>query len=76
MNIKTKLILATAAVALFSAPASARIDGDEGGASAYPRFNSERAYANGASAYASGVVVRPRATVERPQRLHNSHRGW
>ena len=43
MNIKTKLILSAALVALLSAPASARIDGDEGGASAYPRFTKERA---------------------------------
>lgn len=42
MNIKTKLILSAALVALLSAPASARIDGDEGGASAYPRFTKER----------------------------------
>ena len=41
MNIKTKLILATTAVALLSAPASARFDGDEGVASAYPRFGTE-----------------------------------
>jgi hypothetical protein len=42
MNIKTKLILSAALVALLSAPASARIDGDEGAASAYPRFGKER----------------------------------
>ena len=42
MNIKTKLILSAALVALLSAPAAARIDGDEGGASAYPRFTKER----------------------------------
>jgi hypothetical protein len=42
MNIKTKLILSAALVALLSAPASARFDGDEGGASAYPRFSKER----------------------------------
>ena len=41
MNIKTKLILATTAVALLSAPASARFDSDEGGASAYPRFGND-----------------------------------
>ncbi len=38
MNVKTKLIISAALVALLSAPASARIDGDEGGRSAYPRF--------------------------------------
>ena len=42
MNIKTKLILSAALVALLSAPASARFDGDEGGASAFPRFSKER----------------------------------
>jgi hypothetical protein len=41
---KAKITLITAAFLLASlvAPASARIDGDEGGASAYPRFNQER----------------------------------
>ena len=42
MNFKTKLILSAALVALLSAPASARFDGDEGGLSAYPRFSKER----------------------------------
>ena len=42
MTIKTKLILSAALVALLSAPASARFDGDEGLASAYPRFTKER----------------------------------
>ena len=42
MNIKTKLIISAALVALLSAPASARVDGDEGGQSAYPRFTKER----------------------------------
>jgi hypothetical protein len=42
MNVKTKLIISAALVALLSAPASARIDGDEGSASAYPRFAKER----------------------------------
>jgi hypothetical protein len=69
MNIKTKLILATTAVALLSAPASARFDGDDGGASAYPRFGSERVYTpNGASAYASGYAIQPRYRVQRPHR--------
>jgi hypothetical protein len=77
MNIKTKLILATAAVALFSAPASARIDGDDSQASAYPQVNSQGYPVNGAtSAFASGRIVQPRATVQRPQRLHNSQPQW
>jgi hypothetical protein len=76
MKIKT-LILAAAAVALLSAPASARIEGDEGGASAFPRFNSERAYSGGAAgAYASGYAVQPRVTVQRPQRSYNSQPWW
>ena len=41
MNVKTKLIISAALVALLSAPASARIV-DDGGASAYPRFGKER----------------------------------
>jgi hypothetical protein len=41
MTIKTKLIISAALVALFSAPASALIEGDEGGLSAYPRFKKE-----------------------------------
>ena len=75
MNIKTKLILATTAVALFTAPASARFDGDEGVASAYPQFGSEsRAYtSSAASAYASGYIVQPRNGVPRP-RVYNSRR--
>ena len=42
MNVKTKLIISAALVALLSAPASARFDGDEGVASAYPQFAKER----------------------------------
>lgn len=42
MNIKTKLVLSAALVALLSAPASARFDADEGGLSAYPRFSKQR----------------------------------
>jgi hypothetical protein len=79
MNIKTKLILATTAVALLSAPASARIDGDEGGASAYPRFGSEqrfdgeRTYApDAASTYASGYAIQPRSGVQRPHRARHA----
>jgi hypothetical protein len=78
MNIKTTLILATTAVALLSAPASARIDGDDGGPSAYPTFNGARDYySNGAaSAYASGVVVRPRKGARQPQRPRHSQSRW
>jgi len=77
MNIKTKLILATAAVALLSAPASARFDGDEGGASAYPRFNGVQNYTTGAaSAYASGYAVQPRANGQRQQRVRNARPQW
>jgi hypothetical protein len=73
MNIKTKLILATTAVALLSAPASARFDGDEGGASSYPRFHRAGTYTtDAASAYASGYVVQPRANGQRQQRVRNA----
>jgi hypothetical protein len=73
MNIKTKLILATTALALLSAPASARFDGDEGGASAYPRFGSERAYTpNAASAYASDYAIQPRYSAPRRDRTHHA----
>jgi hypothetical protein len=75
MNLKTKLILAAAALALLSAPASARIEGDEGGASAYPFFNGERAYApnvNSTRAYASGRIVQPRAAAPR----YGQHQHW
>ncbi len=76
MNIKTKLILATAAVALFSAPASARIDGDDSQASAYPQVNGQGQPVNGAAfAYASGRITQPRTTVQRP-RVHDSQPRW
>lgn len=42
MTIKTKLILAAALAALLSAPASARIEGDEGGSTAYPLRHPDR----------------------------------
>jgi len=71
MNIKTKLILATAAVALLTAPASARFDGDEGAASAYPRFHGEHDTTNAASAYASGYAIHQGTGVQRP-RVRNS----
>lgn len=45
MNSKNTLIAFVALVTLVTAPASARIDGDEGGASAYPRFKRERSWA-------------------------------
>lgn len=74
MNIKTKLILATTAVALLSAPASARSDSDEGLLSAYPRFGSERGYTtDAASAYASGYTVQPRNGAPRQPRQRYSH---
>ncbi len=41
MNLKTKLILSAALVALLSAPAAARFDADEGGLSAHARFTSK-----------------------------------
>jgi hypothetical protein len=73
MNLKTKLILATTAVALFTAPASARFDGDEGAASAYPRFNGERyTTTDAASAFASGYAIQQGNGVQRP-RVRNSH---
>ena len=67
MNIKTKLIISAALVALLSAPASARIDGDDSHAAAYP--NGQRTYTtDAASAYASGNPV----PVQRQQRLRQS----
>ena len=49
---KTNITFIIAAVLLASlvAPASARFDGDEGGASAYPRFRSERSLSTNRSA--------------------------
>ena len=82
MNIKTKLILATMAVVFLAAPVSARTDGDEGVLSAYPRMHSERAYSDGVygnrstSAFASGTIVRPRATLQQPRQLRNSQPWW
>jgi hypothetical protein len=58
MNIKTKLILSAAFVALLSAPAAARFDGNDGGASAYPRFTKERAQPNSKS-YHDFLLSRP-----------------
>jgi len=47
MTIKTKLILSAALVAILSAPASARPGGEEGHASAFPRFGQERTQMTG-----------------------------
>ena len=55
MNIKTKLIISAALVALLSAPASARFDGDEGNASAYPRFTKDRTHMS----FSGPLVNRP-----------------
>ena len=77
MNIKTKLILATTAVALLSAPASARIDGDAGGASAYPRFGNERMDTpNASAAYASDYTIQPGYGVQRQHRVRHAHPQW
>jgi hypothetical protein len=45
MRSKITFIMSGVLLALLMAPASARIDGDEGGASAYPRFTNERGQA-------------------------------
>src|SRR5262245_24162604 len=67
MNIKTKLILATTAVALLSSPALARFDGDEGVASAYARFGSEgRAYTMGPAAAYAAYAFQPGNGVQHP----------
>jgi hypothetical protein len=42
MKTNIKLIISAALLAALMAPASARFDGDEGGASAYPRFRYDR----------------------------------
>jgi hypothetical protein len=77
MNIKTNLILATATLALLTAPASARFDGDEGAISAYAQFHRDRAaVTNGASAYASSYAVQPRAGAQRQHRVRTSHPQW
>jgi hypothetical protein len=44
MNARTTLIMSAATFALLTTPASARIDADEGGASAYPLFKRERTW--------------------------------
>ena len=58
MTVKTKLIISAALVALLSAPASARIEGDEGGLSAYPRFGKEFTQTRGNTP--ANFVNRPR----------------
>lgn len=42
MNSNISILISAVLLANMTAPASARIDGDEGGASAYPRFRYER----------------------------------
>lgn len=42
MSTLTKAVASLALLALLAAPASARIEGDEGGLSAYPQFGAER----------------------------------
>lgn len=46
MQTRTKLIILAPLLTMLAAPASARIDGDEGGASAHPRFGKERRQTN------------------------------
>ena len=41
MSIKTKLIISASLVVFLCAPASARIEGDEGGSTAYPTRRQE-----------------------------------
>ena len=65
MNIKTKLVISAALLALLSAPASARIDGDDSAASAYADYNRQHSYTpDAASSYASGYTVQPRDSVQ------------
>jgi hypothetical protein len=49
MKTNIKFIIAAVLLTSLVAPASARLDND-GGASAYPRFKSERSLSNGRSA--------------------------
>ncbi len=86
MNIKAKLIIAATAVSLLSTPAFAFRDmGDAGGDSAFAV--PERHGFNGAasayrynrqpySAYASGLIVRPRYYVQPSYRGWNGYQGW
>jgi hypothetical protein len=50
MKSNITFIIAAVLLANLVAPASARFEGDEGGASAYPRFRSERSLSNARSA--------------------------
>ena len=69
MNIKTKLVISAALLAVLSAPASARIDGDDSAASAYADYNRRPSYTpDAAASYASGYTVQPRHNVQRQQR--------
>ncbi len=61
MNTKAKLIVSAALLALATAPASARIDGDDGYVSAYPRFTKERSHmVDRVGAAPSRLINRPR----------------
>jgi hypothetical protein len=42
ITMKTKLIITATLLAILTAPAAARVDGNEGHASAYPQFTKER----------------------------------
>ena len=46
MTTIAKLVTSLGLLAILAAPASARIEGDEGGASAYPQFGAERTLVN------------------------------
>ena len=67
MNIKTTLFLATTAVILLSGPASARTNGDAGGASAFP-------YNTGGHIDHPSYSVRPRYSVRSRYRVQRGHR--
>jgi len=58
MKTNITFIIAAVLLANLVAPASARIDGDEGGASAYPRFRSERSLSKNAGS-ADVLINRP-----------------
>ena len=59
MRTNIKLIIFAALLAALVAPASARFDGDEGGASAYPRFRHERNLTTGVHGSADLLINRP-----------------
>lgn len=58
---KTNIAFLVAAVLLANlvAPASARFDGDEGAASAYPRFRSEHGQSTGGYGSSDLLINRP-----------------